>query len=460
MLNRANRPTPWYCALMGFGPRSAQAAIEGADPHRVDMSGLTAESPPDDASRGRRWMWVAWILIRLAGITLLAGTLFYPPVDQDVIKYTFWAHQLYAGHLPWRGYNVEYPPGVLPLMVIPGGVVVYELQFIALAMIADAYVAAMLWRSRPRGIGSWLWLVLPIALGPLVWVHLDIFVAAALVGFVVAVRAGRWRTAGACLAAATLLKLWPIVALVVLWRLIPAAGRRRVAAWTIGGVAAVTLPVVAYGGGHGLAWMLHYQGGRGLEIETVWAWPVVVAHWLGATVHPVLGHGGVEVQISGLVSAAATLALPLAVLALTAYVWRDRGRRLTLASATLLTVAVALVGSKALSPQYVIWALALVALVIDERSERSLRSSAWLVGATITLAATTQLVFPFYFVDVYFTSVAGVVASTAHAIAVLVWFGVVIRYVINASAAAAEALAGQEHASSEQPSTAAVVLVS
>jgi hypothetical protein len=422
------------------------------------MSGLTAASVPADSARGQRWMWAAWVVIRLAGVALLAGTLFYPPVDQDVINYTFWAHQLYAGHLPWQGFNVEYPPGVFPLMLIPGGVDGYELQFIAIAMVADAFVTRTLWRSRPRGVGSWLWLVLPIVLGPLIWVHLDIFVAAALVGFVVALREGRWRTAGACLAAATLLKLWPIVALVVLWRLIPAAGRRTVAAWTIGVVAVVTIPVVAYGGGHGLLWMLHYQGGRGLEIETVWAWPVVVAHWLGATIHPVLGHGGVEVRISGLVSAAATLALPLAVVGLTAYVWRDRGRRLTVGSATLLTVAVALVGSKVLSPQYVIWALALVAVVIDEGPARSVRSRGWLVGATIALAATTQLVFPFYFVDIYFTSLAGVVVTTVHAVAVLAWFGAVVRYVVSAPTTEPELLP-VDRVGSEPRLTAPVALI-
>lgn len=402
-------------------------------------------------------MWAAWVVIRLAGVVLLAGTLFYPQVDQDVVKYTFWAHQLYAGHLPWRGFNVEYPPGVFPMFVIPGGVAVYELQFIALAMLADAAIMKLLWRSRPRGVGSWLWLIFPVALGPMVWVHLDIFVAAALVGFVVALRDGRWRVAGACLAAATLIKLWPIALLVVMWRLIPSSGRRTVGAWTIGVLAAVTVPIVAYGGGPGLLWMLHYQGGRGLEIETVWAWPVVVAEWFGAAIHPVLGHGGVEILISGPVSVLATLALPVALLVLTVYVWRDRGRRLTPGLAALIAVAVVLVGSKVLSPQYAIWAFALVALVIDERPARGVRSRAGLAAATIVLTATTQLVFPFAFVSLYFGGDRGVLAATAHAVAVLVWAGVVIWYVMTAPVVESTPLLGADRPSAAQRSPAPAV---
>jgi hypothetical protein len=399
--------------------------VQDADPDRVETSVVSAVSAADEAARGRRGIWIAWVATRLFGVVLLSGAFFYPAVDQDVVKYTFWAHQLYAGHLPWRGYLVEYPPGVSLFMALPGGVATYELQFIALAMAADAAVLQLLWRGRPRGAGSWLWLFLPVALGPMVWVHLDIFVAVAIVGFVVALREGRWRTAGACLAAATLLKLWPIVLLVVLWRLIPVEGRRMVGGWAIGVVAAMTLPIVAYGGGSGLLWMLHYQGGRGLELESVWAWVAIVARAFGASVHPVTGHGGVEFQISGVVSTVATLALPLAVLGLAVYVWRDAGRRLTVASANLLAVAIVLIGSKVLSPQYVIWTLAAVAVVIDELPAGDVRRRVRLVTATLVVVTSTQLVFPFAFIDVYFGTRWGVVAATSHALSVVVWVGVV-----------------------------------
>jgi glycosyl transferase family 87 len=379
-------------------------------------------------------MWTCWAAIRLLGALILVGHVLYPQVDASVTaSYGYWAHELYAGHLPWRGFNVEYPPGVLPFMALPGTGTVYELQFVALAIAADFTIAKLLWRSGPRGIGSWFWLVLPIVLGPVMWARLDIFVAAALIGFVVAVREARWRTAAVCLAGATLLKLWPIVVLIVVWRLIPPTSRRTVAAWTVGVVTTVTVPVIAYGGGHGLLWMLRYQGARGLEIESVWAWPVIVAHSLGAAIRPLPGHGGLEVPVSGTVSLAITLVLPLALAGVTAYVWHDRGRRLTVGRATLLTAAVVLICSKVLSPQYVIWACALTVIVIDESPTRDIRAHTRLVIATLLLAATTQAVYPFSFFALYFATPWGVLAASLHAVATLVWAGAVIQYTTTAS---------------------------
>jgi hypothetical protein len=156
-----------------------------------------------------------------------------------------------------------------------------------------------------------------------------------------------------------------------------------------------------------------------------------VARAFGASVQPVPGHGGVEFQVAGVVSTVATLTLPLAVLGLTAYVWRDAGRRLTVASANLLAVAIVLIGSKALSPQYVIWTLAAVAVFIDERPAGDVRRRVRMAAATILLVMSTQLVFPFAFIDVYFGTRWGVVAATIHALSVVVWVGVVAHEVLR-----------------------------
>jgi hypothetical protein len=391
--------------------------------------------PALDARRGWRATWATWLAIRFAGLMLLTGNLGYPQVDRDIFVYNDWARALLAGHLPWQSFNVEYPPGVLPFMAIPGDERVYELLFITLAVLADAAIMALLWRARPRGLGSGMWVLLPIALGPIIWVRFDICVAAALVGFVVALREQRWRTAGICLAAATLLKLWPLVLLVVAWRLIPRSGRRAVLGWTLGGIGALTVPVIGFGGGSGLLWMLRYQGGRGLEMETVWAWPVIVAHAFGAALRPVPGHGTTEVPISGVVSYAVSVVLPLAIVAVVAYVWRDTGRRLTVASACLLAVSVVLIASKVLSPQYVVWACALVAVVLDEVPARSKRERIRLAIATLFLAATTQLVFPFHFLALYLALASGVFSATIHAEAVVLWVVVVAHYVSTTPAA-------------------------
>jgi hypothetical protein len=363
---------------------------------------------------------------------LLSGAFFYPAVDTDVVqRYVLWAHRLQAGHLPWASFHVEYPTGVLPFMLLPGGGTLYELQFVLLALAADAYLTTTLWRIRPGGAGAWLWILLPLVLGPIIWVRFDIFVAAALVGALSSMARARWRAAGVFLAAATLLKLWPLVLLLVLWPLLDPIGRRRMAASAAAVLGLFTIPVLAWGGASGLWWMLRYQGGHGLEFESVWAWPVVVAHSFNRHVAIVPSHATTEVPLSGIPGLAASALLPLALIAVTLYLWLGRGRRLDIATATLLVVAVVLLGSKIMSAQYVIWTAATVGVVLQTATNAGPRWRARLLLATAALAATTQWLFPFQVEQAFYGYTSGILAVTAHAEAAVLWFVVVLLFVIR-----------------------------
>jgi hypothetical protein len=217
-------------------------------------------------------VWLTWLTVRSVGLATITGFGRWPAADNDVRSTPPGRCRCTQPNRPWSSFPVEYPPGILPFLALAGGSFTYEVQFILLAFVADAVVLTMLRRTSPRGLGQWLWLVAPVALGTTFWLRLDIFVAAALVGFVVSVRSGRWRAGGACLAFACLLKLWPLVILAVAWRVIPAEGRRRVTAW--------------WGGGSGLLAMLGFQGNRGLEVESVAAYPFMLARSLGDHVGP------------------------------------------------------------------------------------------------------------------------------------------------------------------------------
>jgi Glycosyltransferase family 87 len=339
-------------------------------------------------------VWLTWLLVRLAGLAAIAGFGGYPAADNDVLRYSFWAGFVHAGSLPWSSFPVEYPPGILPFFALPGRMFGYEVEFILLAFVADAVVLTILRRTSPRGLGQWLWLVAPVALGTTFWLRLDLFVAATLVGFVVAIRAGRWRTAGACLAYACLLKLWPLVILAVAWRVIPAEGRRRVAGWCLGVVVAGTLPVIAWGGGSGLLAMLSYQGNRGLEVESVAAYPLMLAWSVGHHVGPKYVHATMEFGIGGISGALASLALPAALVALAAYFWRAARARVSIASVTLVCTLVVLLTSKMMSSQYIVWVLALTALVIDDHVSIQTWSRWPLAVAATTGAALTQWIYP------------------------------------------------------------------
>jgi hypothetical protein len=381
-----------------------------------------------------RLVLAVWLVTRLVGILLMTGAHSYPAVDGDVGLYAVWQHGLYVGLWPWKSISIEYPPGILPFLLLPGSAKVYELEFVGLALGADALVTRALWRRAPSGIGAWSWVAMPVLLGPAVWARFDIFVAAAVVGFVLAVERGRWRAAGSYLAAATLLKLWPAVLLFVVWPLVDRLGARRMLAWAAAGVAAFTLPVVAWGGGGGLLHALRYQGGRGLEGETLWALPDELVHGLGlASPAHVLqqGHGGLEAPASGAYAVLAAVALPIAALCLVVYCWRDRGSRLDVRSAVLLTTATVLIFSRVLSVQYLLWAAAAVALALDSSVARPGPARWRLLAATAALEVAGQALYPFGYSALYRASAPGLAVVTVHGICLALWGWVVARYALR-----------------------------
>lgn len=365
--------------------------------------------------------WV-WLVTRLAGLVVLSGTTFYPQVDDDVqYHYFLWATLvLRHGLLPWKSFPVDYPPGVLPLMILPGGTKAYELEFIVLALVADALVARTLARSGAASSGLWGWVLLPVLLGPVMWVRLDVFVAAAIMGFVRAVERRRWLLAGLCVAAATLLKLWPAVLLVLIFPIVERRGWLRAATTAGVSVAVATGPVLAWGGGAGLWAMLRTQGGRGLEVETLWAAPAVLAHALGATVAITEGEGSPEILIPGWALWIGSALLPALLLILFAWLWRIRARGVPVPIVVAAGAALVLVGAKVLSPQYVVWAAAAVLLALDGVPEGGQRRRILLL-TTGALAATTQWLYPFAYQGIESSSTASQLAVGFHAAALLTW---------------------------------------
>jgi hypothetical protein len=375
-------------------------------------------------------VWLAWAVLRLVGLALLTGNAGYPQVDVSVFEYQGWAQLLFAGHVPWRGFMVEYPPGVFPAMLLPGKEFVYELEFIVLALIVDAVVVRMLLR-RGRRYGAWCWCLMPIALGPLMWVRFDIFVAALLVGFVLSVSERRPRAAALCVAAAALLKLWPIILIGLGWFALPRADRRRFLTWA---VAATSLPVVAVmtvGGTSGLLRMLSFQGGRGLEVESLWAVPYAVAHSVLAGPWPVQAHGSGEYAIAGLRAGVIDAVMPLALLLFAAAWWARRRSEapLQVPHALLGIVAVLLATAKTLSAQYALWAVAAVVVVLDQLPDHQRRR---LVLATVGYVASTQLLFPFAWWHLMFNDTTGVIATVLHGELLIVWVVVALTTCFSA----------------------------
>jgi hypothetical protein len=177
--------------------------------------------------------------------------------------------------------------------------------------------------------------------------------------------------------------------------------------------------------------MLQFQGGRGLEWETPWALPAVLAHSFHPSVPLYALHGSVEYNLSAAASAAWGALLPALLVAVAATVWFDRSGRHGIGSACLLTVAAVLLGSKVLSPQYLTWVVALAVVAIDDEPLHSLRQRMHLVAATFALGVTTQLMFPFFATYAFWGYFRGDLAAIMHAEAVVVWICVAAWFALR-----------------------------
>jgi hypothetical protein len=344
---------------------------------------------------GRRRPILAWALSRLLLVAMSSWT-GYPHQRSamgDVRFYRDWAAGLAHGHFPLDE-RWQYPPGAAAVLALPRLLPLsYTVGLVAVVLCADAAILAILLtharHSKGSLKGAWFWVAGPVLLGPVVLYRFDMVPAVLAVGGLAA--AGRPFLAGLLLGAGGMVKLWPAF-------LLPAArgrtGWRRAAAGLLL-VLAARVAVLAVTG------LLPHAGGfagnqraRGLQVESVPATPWLVARLLGAGVRVEYSYGAFQV-VGSLPQAVATWTTPVEAAVLAAYVlaaWRRR-RQDPLADETPLGLAVLLlvvVVARVLSPQYLLWLLAVAAVGLTGHADRLSRVGRLLLVA----AAMSQAVYP------------------------------------------------------------------
>ena len=223
---------------------------------------------------------------------------------------------------------------------------------------------------RPDYTGLWAYTVAIFMIGPIVLGRYDIMVT--MVATVALVAAGRsaaatWRMRGAAIGLGAALKLWPAAIAVGLPK---RAHGRRALVWA---VLAALVPAMALAvflpGSMGF---LTGQHDRGLEIESVPATLFLIARHFGYPARIRHQYGAFEVTGPG-VSLVSTLSLVLTVAGFIwlLAVWRRKANlvpgRWTTAlyyDAGLIAVLIAIVTSRVLSPQYLVWLVGLIALCL------------------------------------------------------------------------------------------------
>jgi hypothetical protein len=361
----------------------------------------------------------------------------------DVLLYAARVERMFQGEVPYRDIAIEYPPGSVPFTLLPGIVggtgAGYRLAFALTMLAVDAlglYLAVRLRRTIDPG--RWripvAYLVGVFLVGPLLLVRFDAVPAVCVLAAAVLAVEGRVQAAAAALGYGTAAKLFPAVCLPLLViGVAPALGWGRALKRTLPGfLVALCLPVVpalllSFDGT--VASVLLYHARRGVQVESLWANGIALAHVLGGLdARTVYEFGALHVA-SGLSSWARALSTPLtlaAVAAAAALVWRRtglvgplRGADWTLAFA--LGLLAFMLPSKVLSPQYLLWLLPLVAtLVADEATWPAF----W---AALAAGPLTQLVFPFRYDRLLRLEAEGVWLLTARNALLVVVAAVVAR---------------------------------
>lgn len=324
----------------------------------------------------------------------------------DTRVYQHAVRMMDAGFVPYRDFDIEYPPlatGLFWLIErLPGSPgLAYSFAMcaaLAATAVAALLVAGRLGLSRVRTLFAVTVVVLaPALLGTLLQTRYDLLLSACLAWVVVAALARRFGWMWTLAAVATALKLVPLllVPLLAVWH-----WRHRGTARTAGALAGFAAVVTATFAPFALiaptgTWRLfQYHLVRPLQIESL-ASSVIQA--LGLPFEQVQSYGSdnIDGAVPALAASLSTLALVACVLGVAATLLRRTSRTARggdLVAAVAATMLAAVVFGKVVSPQYLAWLLP-VALVVPGRR------GAVVAGAFTLALPLTQLVFPLLYRD-------------------------------------------------------------
>jgi len=323
----------------------------------------------------------------------------------DTHVYERYGDAIEKGAVPYRDFRPEYPPGALAVFVVPSLLtdsrLSYERAFgVEMALLGAVCVGVVFLSLRALGVppvhlaaGVGAQAVAPLLLGPLLLTRFDLFPAALVAAALLLALTGHDRSAGGVLGAAISVKLYPIVLVPILaawaWR-----RRGRHEALLVLGFCAVVAACIflpfALIAPSGLAWSVWDQLGRPLQIESLGAAILLALHQFGMPLGWSSSHG--SQNLTGTVAAVASASTTVVQAGALLWIWTRFARRASVTEAELVGAATASLVAfvalgKVLSPQFLIWLLAGVALV-------RARSQWAPLGLLVTACALTRGWFP------------------------------------------------------------------
>jgi hypothetical protein len=327
----------------------------------------------------------------------------------DTPVYQRYGNEIADGHVPYRDFQLEYPPGALPAFALPGLVShgghdqdvkpAFVRTFETLMWMCGA-VALLAIAATLRVVGGWPWprllfaALAPLALGPVILSRFDLWPAGLAALAIAAIVNGRVRLGHVLLGIGAAAKFYPGVllplAVAYVWRRRSRREALVCLALTVAVFALVFVPFVALAPG-GVWHSVSIQLGRPLQVESLGAALLLVGHHVfgfglaGETSHGSQNVAGTAADTLGIV----TTLLQAGVLI---WIWASFARGPATSAAFVRACAAAVCAfvafGKVLSPQFLIWLIPVVPLV---RGRRGLWAGALLLAALVL----TQVWFPF-----------------------------------------------------------------
>jgi hypothetical protein len=300
----------------------------------------------------------------------------------DTGTYQSYGDAIARGAVPYRDFKLEYPPGALPVFILPslgheGDRAAYDRWFDremalcgCLALLGTALCLRAL-RAGPMRTAAALGLfgVSPLLVGSVVLTRFDFWPVALAIFALAALLHDRPVPAAIVLGCAIGAKLWPaaVAPLFVVW-LVKTRGPRVAAGWSaaVAAVLAVIfLPFAVLAPG-GVGHSFHSQLARPLQLESLGSAILIAVHRVAGTTLHVTGSFGSQ-NLTGpgahAVELVTTIAGLIALVAVWALFARGPATGARLATHSAAAVAALLAFGKVFSPQFVIWLVPFVLLV-------------------------------------------------------------------------------------------------
>jgi hypothetical protein len=359
-----------------------------------------------DRHRGARSIVIGWLVTRVLMLLILATK-----AERFMVGDVYYYHRKLSGlfevGLP-QTLN-EYPTPVVWILLLPYGAtggsrVGYLVAFLLFMLLLDAAFTLALYRSagRKHGWAVDFWLLFVFLIGALSYLRFDMLPAVLAGGALLAARRRPWVT-GALTGLGAAIKLWPAL-------LIPAflsyrRDRKPAGLAFLGVGVGLALISLLIGGWTRLFSPLTWQSDRGLQIESIWATPLMVARAIqpAAWVVDISKYQAYEIVGPGVaawlvVSNVATVLGLVFLVLLFVRAFRSGGSTpVAVGFLIVATVAIMIMTNKTLSPQYLLWlggpAAALLVLRPKATADES-RAIGRVAVQLLILALLNHLVYP------------------------------------------------------------------